>query len=144
MIRLYQAEDTESIVDTWYQASLIAHPFLTDTFLHEEKKMLREIFLPNSQTWVYEAKDQVVGFISLVDNEVGGIFIRPSHQRQGIGQALMDKARSLHPILELDVFEANKNGRAFYAKYGFVWIGKQAEETTGLPLIKLRYEQENE
>jgi len=143
MLRLYQEGDTETIIDVWYQASLIAHSFLTESFLEEEKIRLREIFLPNSQTWVYEEAGQVVGFISLMDNEVGGIFVRPSNQRQGIGKALMDKAHSLHDSLELDVFAANKTGRAFYAQYGFVPIKKYREEETGETTIRLRYEPEN-
>ena len=142
MICLYHEEDMKSILDVWYQASLIAHPFLTEAFLQEEKTKLREIFLPNSQTWVYKEEAQVVGFISLVDNEVGGIFIRPSKQRQGIGKALMDKACSLHDSLELEVFAANKSGRAFYAKYGFVPIKKYREDRTGQTMIRLRYEPE--
>lgn len=142
MIRLYQERDTKTIIDVWYQASLIAHSFLTETFLEEEKNKLREIFLPNSQTWVYEAEGQVVGFISLIDNEVGGIFVQPSKQRQGVGKALMDKANSLHRSLELDVFEANRPGRAFYAKYGFLPISKYKEKTTGEMMIRLRYEPE--
>jgi putative acetyltransferase len=142
MIRPYQKGDMDSIIDVWYQASLIAHPFLTEAFLIEEKNKLREIFLPNSQTWVYEEESQVFGFISLMDNEVGGIFVRPSKQRQGIGKALMDKARSLHDSLELDVFAANKSGRAFYANYGFAPIRKYWEEETGETVIRLRYEPE--
>ena len=139
MIRLYQKADVDSVIDVWYQASLIAHPFLTEAFLNEEKIKLREIFLPNSQTWVFEKERQVVGFISLADNEVGGIFVRPSNQRQGIGNALMDKARTIHDSIELEVFEANKLGRAFYAKYGFVPIRKYWEDRTGQTMIRLRY-----
>lgn len=141
MIRLYQKRDTEDIIEAWYQASLIAHPFLTDKFLEEERDNIRERFLPHSQTWVYEKQGQVVGFLSLVENEVGGIFVHPSWQRQGIGKALMDKAKSLHKNLELEVFEANKQGRAFYAQYGFVPIKKYRDETTGEMTIRLHLEQ---
>jgi putative acetyltransferase len=140
MIRLYQEKDVAAIIDTWYQASLIAHPFLTETFLQEERIKLREVFLPRSMTWVYEDAGQVVAFISLYDGEVGGLFVHPSKQRQGIGQALMDQAASLHDFLELDVFEANKLGQAFYAKYGFVPISQYEEEQTGEMMLRLRYE----
>lgn len=140
MIRLYQERDTEDIIEAWYQASLIAHPFLSEKFLEEERDNIRERFLPNSQTWVYEKQGRVVGFISLADNEVGGIFVHPSWQRQGVGRALMDKARTIHKTLELDVFEANKRGRAFYAKYGFVPLNTYRDETTGEMTIRLRYE----
>ena len=102
MIRLYQETDTEDLIDVWYQASSIAHSFLTDTFLEEEKAKLPEVFLPNSQTWVYEAEGEVVGFISLVGNEVGGLFVRPSRQRQGIGQALMCRPHLHRECLSLE------------------------------------------
>lgn len=139
MIRKYQAKDLDSVLELWHEASLIAHPFLTAEFLQKERFKLRAVFLPQSETWVYVREGQVVGFLSLVENEVGGLFVRPSQQRRGVGKALMDKARSLHHSLELEVFEANKIGRAFYAKYGFVPIGKHWEEETGQMVIRLRY-----
>ncbi|MCA9919381.1 MAG: GNAT family N-acetyltransferase [Anaerolineales bacterium] len=139
MIRKYQAEDLEIVLDIWYQASLVAHGFLTAEFLQEERVKLKEVFLPQSETWVYELDGDVVGFLSLVENEVGGLFIRPSHQRQGIGRALMDKAASLHPVLVLDVFEKNGVGRPFYTQYGFTQVDKQQDTTTGEMLLRLRY-----
>ncbi|MEM7129115.1 MAG: GNAT family N-acetyltransferase [Chloroflexota bacterium] len=130
----------EDIIEAWYQASLIAHPFLSEQFLKEEAQNLRERFLPNSQTWVYEEEGQVVGFMSLNGNEVGGLFVHPSRQRQGIGRALMDKARSLYKNLELDVFEANEQGRAFYAKCGFVPLKTYRDDETNEMMVRLQYE----
>lgn len=138
-VRPYEERDTEAIIDAWYQASLIAHPFLTADFLAQENKNLRELFLPRSQTWVFEKEGQIGGFISLLDNIVGGIFVHPSWQRQGVGTALMNKAKSLHTTLELDVFTANKQGRAFYAKYGFEPLKTYRDEATGEMMLKLRF-----
>lgn len=140
MIRPYEEGDTAEIIEVWYQASLIAHPFLTDEFLEEERINLRERFLPHSQTWVYEKGGRVVGFISLMENEVGGIFVHPLWQRQGVGKVLMDQAGSLHNSLELEVFADNHQGRAFYARYGFLPINQYRDETTAEMLIRLRYE----
>lgn len=140
MIRLYQDKDAEAIIEIWHQASLIAHSFLTEEFFEDEKVNLQERFLPNSQTWVKERGGQVVGFISIIENEVGGLFVHPRWQQQGVGKALMDKASSLHETLELDVFEANKQGRAFYANYGFSPVKQFRDETTGEITIRLRYE----
>jgi len=139
MIRLYQESDVEDIIEIWYQASLVAHPFLSENFLSEEKRQIRQLYLPHAQTWVYEWQGKPVGFISLIDNEVGGIFVHPSMQRRGIGRALMDKACSLHDTVELDVFEANAIGSAFYSKYGFVPIKRFTHGETGEPTIRLRY-----
>jgi len=139
MIRLYQESDTDDIIDIWYQASLLAHLFLSKNFLEEEKRKIRDICLPMAQTWVYEEQGNPVGFISLIGNEVGAIFVHPSKQGRGIGTALMNKACSLHDTVELDVFEANAIGRAFYAKYGFVPVRKFTHGETGETTIRLRY-----
>ena len=139
MIRLYQESDSEDIIDVWYQASLVAHPFLSENFLDEERRKIRHVYLPIAQTWVYEQKGNLVGFISLLDNEVGAIFVLPSWHRRGIGKALMDKACSIHDSVELDVFKSNSIGRAFYSKYGFELIKEFTHDETGEPTIRLRY-----
>lgn len=139
MIRPYQESDVKDILEVWYQASLIAHPFLSESFLAEERRQIRDVYLPRSQTWVYEEGDKPVGFISLLGNEVGGLFVHPAVQRRGIGRALMDKACSLHETVELEVFAANTIGRAFYAHYGFVPVRQFINEATGHPAIRLRY-----
>lgn len=139
MIRPYQESDVGDIIEVWYQASLVAHPFLSEDFLAEEERKIRAVYLPNTQTWVYEEQGKPVGFISLIDNKIGAIFVHPSMQRRGIGRALMDKACSLHETVELDVFEANSIGRTFYSKYGFVPIRQFTHDETGEPMIRLRY-----
>ena len=75
----------------------------------------------------------------MAGSEVGGLFIHPKWQRRGIGTALMNKAKSLHDTLELEVFEANEQGRSFYAKYGFELIGKDKDEVTGGMMLRLQY-----
>jgi putative acetyltransferase len=80
----------------------------------------------------------VVGFIALIGNEVGAIFVQPSHHRTGVGHRLMDTARELRGELEVEVFVANTIGRAFYAKYGFEAVEEQAHEATGQEVLRLR------
>lgn len=138
MIRLYQDSDIEDVIEVWYQASLVAHPFLSESFLEREERMIRHVFLPDAQTWVHEKEHKLVGFISLLGNEVGAIFVHPSMHRQGIGKELMDKACSIHDSVELDVFKANSIGRAFYSKYGFEPIKVFTHGETGEPTIRLR------
>ncbi len=50
----------------------------------------------------------------------------------------MDLARDRHDTLELDVFEANSIGRAFYAKYGFIEIGQSVHQESGQRCLRLR------
>ncbi len=141
MIRSFCSDDTDALLDTWYAASLLAHPFLDEAFLTEERRRIREIYIPATETWVYEEEGALVGFISLLDNEVGAIFVRPEHHGRGIGRALMDKAVALRGNLLVEVFEQNPIGRAFYDRYGFQLVDAHPHDETGHMLLRLKYEQ---
>ena len=103
MFRKYRATDCEAVIEIWYAASLVATPFLSDEFLAEERKNIRTIWLPKAETWVFEADSILVGFLSLIGNEVGAIFVHPDSQGHGIGRTLMEHAVSLCDSLYLDV-----------------------------------------
>lgn len=140
MIRKYEDRDLEELLDAWYSASEVAHPFLDEAFFEQERQDIANIYLPNAETWVYELEGVVVGFISLIGNEVGGIFVDPRFHRQGIGRALIDEARRTRNVLELDVFKDNLVGRGFYEKVGFVQVAEQLHEETGFMQLRLRLE----
>ena len=138
MIRPYTLADLDDVQDVWYAASLIAHPFLSEEFLATERDEIANQWLPIAETIVYEHHETVVGFLALVGNEVGAIFVHPEHQGVGIGRALMDQARASRPFLELDVFEANPIGRRFYEAYGFRQVDRLVHEETGQAQLRLR------
>jgi putative acetyltransferase len=101
------------------------------------------VYLPRAKTWVREADGHVVGFISLLGNEVGAIFVDPEFHRSGIGRALMDRARALRGELEVEVFERNLPGRVFYAKLGFELIHQEVHDQTGFEVRRLRLAADN-
>ncbi|MFQ6030246.1 MAG: GNAT family N-acetyltransferase [Dehalococcoidia bacterium] len=138
MIRKYQDKDEEKLLEVWYSGSQVGHPFLDEDFLERERENIIALYLPNAETWVFELDDVVVGFIALVGNEVGAIFVDSKYQRRGIGGQLMDHARGIRDSLELNVFEENAAGRSFYEKYGFGEVGRGLHEETGHMLLRLR------
>ncbi len=138
MIRRYVPEDLEELLDTWAAASSVAHPFLSEEFQQQERRNIPEVYLPVAETWVWESEGRVVGFLSLLGNEVGAIFVDPESQRTGIGHALMDRARARRDELEVEVFKANVLGRAFYARYGFRRLHEKIHEETGFPILRLK------
>jgi len=142
MIRPYNDDDLAELLDVWYRASLVAHPFLTEEFFETERRQIAENWIPVAETTVFDTDGRVVGFLTLVGNEVGAIFVDPRYQRLGIGRALMDSARESRPFLELEVFEANSTGRRFYAAYGFEFVGRHVEPATGQPALRLRFERD--
>jgi len=137
MIRKYQDTDLNDLLDVWYSASKVAHHFLDEAFFDQEKANIASVYLPVAETLVYEQQGEVVGFISLIENEVGGLFVHADHHRKGIGRALMDHAAKIRMPLVLDVFEDNSIGRGFYKKYGFVEIGEIFNEETKKNQIRM-------
>lgn len=139
IVRQYKPSDLKGVLSSWENASTIAHPFLTEEFQAQVRKDIPALYLPNADTWVAEAGHQVVGFIALIGNEVGAIFVQPEHHGKKIGKMLMDKAQEIHGDLEVEVFEKNSVGRGFYAKYGFESIEEKIHEPTGEPVLRLKF-----
>ena len=139
IIRSYQDFDLNDLLTAWEHATKLAHPFLTKQFLEQEKLNIPNLYLPNADTWVVVDAEKVVGFMALIGNEVGALFVEPDYHGHGLGKALMDKAKSLHSKLVLDVFKENKIGRRFYDRYGFQLLEEKMHEETGNMLLRLVY-----
>lgn len=138
-IRQYTEADLDGVLSSWENASRIAHPFLAEEFLEKERYNIPNVYLPNADTWVADIDGTVVGFVALVGNEVGAIFVEPEHHGKGVGKALMDKAQEIHGGLEVEVFEKNSIGRKFYARYGFKPLSEKIHEETGNNVLRLTY-----
>lgn len=136
-IRLYQAADQVALLEVWYRAAVIAHHFLPAEHFEQERQAIACRYLPVAETWVYEDQGQVVGFISLLGQTVGGFFADPEMQGKGVGRSLMDHAVQLRGPLNVEVFEQNEIGRRFYSRYGFVPVSKSCHDETGLTLIHM-------
>ncbi len=138
-VRKYTESDLQEVLSTWENASNLAHPFLSADFQDQVRHDIPKLYLPNAETWVAEIDSKVVGFIALLGNEVGALFVQPSFHGKGIGKTLMDKAVERYGQLELEVFKANANGRKFYEKYGFEDMGEATHEATGDKVLRLKY-----
>ena len=138
LLRRYDKQDLEDLLAAWSAASEIAHPFLSREFLAAERENIPSLYLPNAETWVCELDGKVAGFIALIGIEVGGLFVHPSHQRKGIGQRLLSKAKEHREELEVEVFAENSIGRAFYHKCGFELIEEKIHADSGCCLLRLR------
>ncbi|GIQ82017.1 hypothetical protein KIPB_003395 [Kipferlia bialata] len=120
-IRRYQPGDEEDCLSVWENSTRLAHgAFFSEEFIAKERINHATFYLPKLDTWVYVDDGHAVGFMVLIGNEVGGLFVHGSHHGKGYGRALVDKARDMHGNLEVEVFENNPIGRRFYDRYGFV------------------------
>jgi putative acetyltransferase len=138
LIRRYKNSDLDAVLSAWERATRLAHSFMTETFIAQERKNVAEIYLPNTETWVAEIDAEVKGFIALMGNEIGAIFLQPESHGKGIGKALMDKAQEIHGDLEVEVFRENLIGRKFYSTYGFKQLEEKLHEPTGQLVLRLK------
>lgn len=142
-IRPYADTDLDAVMAAWESASLVGHPFLSETFKDTERYNIPNVYLPNTDTWVCVCDGEVVGFIAMIvgdgPTEVGAIFVQSSSHGTGVGRLLMDKARDLYGQLELEVFTENALGRRFYEAYGFVPVSERFHEDAGHMMLRLRY-----
>ena len=128
------ASDPTCLSALWYAASLQAHAFLGQDKLLEHKRLIETRYLPMAETWVAEAPDGApLGFISLLDGYVGGLFVAPAAQGRGIGRALLDQARARCGALDLEVYVENPRALRLYLAYGFREISRRAVDDEGLP-----------
>lgn len=139
MIRKYKENEIPVLIDIWEQASELAHPFLSIEFTEMVKEAMTEMYLPNSKTWVYEESETIVGFISMVENEIGGLFVLPKYHSKGIGKSLVNYISQFHNELEVEVFNENKIGKPFYAKIGFSTISEYVQKETNQKVLRMKY-----
>ncbi len=140
MIRQYTDNDVDAVVTVWRKASAIAHPFLTNAFIEAETENVRNVYPKYADIWVQTVDQKVVGFIALLDHEVGAIFLDPDFHGQGLGAKLMTFATTLRGQLTVDVFRDNVIGRAFYDAYGFKKTGEYLHEPSGQMMIKMAFD----
>ncbi|GAA3613532.1 GNAT family N-acetyltransferase [Flavivirga amylovorans] len=138
MIRKYKEKEIPTLIKIWEQASALAHPFLDSAFTQMVKKVMAETYLPNSNTWVYEEPTKVVGFISMIENEIGGLFVNPNYHSKGIGTALVNHINQFHQSLEVEVFNENKIGKPFYEKHGFKTFKEYIQEGTNQKVLRMK------
>lgn len=137
LIRRYRENDQSEVIRIWYKESLESHSFIPARFWTEHLESLKKKYLPEADTFVAEIEGQVVGFISLMGNYIGALFVDAPYQKQGIGRALLEFVLSLKGSMFVDVYKENTNARDFYLKYGFEQRREKIQPETGHTVITM-------
>jgi putative acetyltransferase len=140
LIRTYRETDLEEMVRIWYDASIIAHPFMPASFWASYKSAMKEKYLPLAENYVFEQEGKITGFISLAGERVCALFVAPEAQGRGTGKALLKHAKALKGRLSLKVYRDNKKAILFYEKSGLRAAGEEVDEHTGCYQILMEWE----
>ena len=137
MMGTYKDEDTDALIEILDKAESLAHPFLSDEVKNQVRKDMRNVYLPNAETWVLEKDSDPIGFIATIGAEIGGLFLDPAEQGKGLGRQMVDYIVAIKGPLTVEVFKENKIGLPFYERYGFVITGEGAFDVSGDETFKM-------
>ncbi|TBL88056.1 N-acetyltransferase [Hafnia alvei] len=131
MIRPAVKQDMPAIMALWLVSTTEAHPFISAQYWRESEAVVRDTYLPNALTWVAEDKGEIIGFISVLEQQfIGALFVEKSYHGKGIGQLLMMHVKMIFPQLMLEVYLENHRALRFYQREGFQTQDTQCNEDT--------------
>ena len=80
--------------------------------------------MPVAEVWVAEVDDAVSGVLVLNGNWIEQLYVDPDWTNQGLGTALMERAKVERPeALDLWTFKSNRGAQRFYERHGFRAVG---------------------
>ena len=131
MIRNLKNDDIDIVMELWKNSIIEAQNFIPDSYWLENYDNVKNNYLPNSDTYVYEEDGEIKGFVSLIENIfIGGLFIRVDSQRKGIGSVILDFLKERNDKLQLTVYDKNVRAMKFYLKSGFKILNTEIDKKT--------------
>ncbi len=131
MIRNLKNDDIDIVMELWKDSTIEAQNFIPDSYWLENYDNVKNNYLPNSDTYVYEEDGEIKGFVSLIENIfIGGLFIRVDSQRKGIGSVILDFLKERNDKLQLTVYDKNVRAMKFYLKSGFKILNTEIDKKT--------------
>lgn len=147
MIRLMKKSETYDVMDLWLRTSNYSNSFIKADFWETHYDYIKQKYIDKKDTFVYLKDGKIVGFTVVgADNEIGGLFVDPAYQNEGIGTELINFLKSEYPCLTSDVYARNRKAFQFSVDLGFtvreamrhsannevmyrmIWNGDEAED----------------
>lgn len=136
MIRKIREEDLTNVMTLWVKGNFKANSFIEKDYWLEIYNQVKVDFLENFKTYVYVENEEILGFISIHDDEIKAICVKEENRRNGIGTKLLNYCRDNleeNEELYIKIFEKNMNGILFFSKLQFknskVQLNEQFNET---------------
>lgn len=134
MIRKITKMDIDEVIKIWLLTNISAHDFIKREYWENNQEYVKEA-LKNSEVYVYDLDDEILGFIGLEDNYIQGIFVRKDKQSMGIGKELLNYAKNIKKKLELKVYKKNERAVKFYINEGFNIVHDNIDENNEIEYI---------
>lgn len=130
IIRKMEDKDVLFLADIWLNTSIIAHDFIPKDYWINNKSLMIKKYLPNSEVYVAEETNNILGFIALSENYIASIFVDIEQQGKGIGTLLLNYAKNLRTELKLNVYQKNEKSVNFYKSKDFIILSESTDQPT--------------
>jgi len=125
-VRPYANRDFDHLVNRWHETNLISYRYVEAHQKHtsdDARRFFRDEVVSICEIWIAECSGQLQGVLALEPPWIRQLAVFPEFQRQGVGTALLCKARESSPVeLRLFTFQRNAAARAFYERHGFAAV----------------------
>ena len=120
MILPFKPNQLDTLMCLWLESTISGHPFIAESYWHESQAVVREVYIPHAETWVYMQEEKMIGFISIIDQQfIGALFVASSQTGNGVGSQLLKHVQSCYSGLSLEVYQKNQRAVHFYHHLGF-------------------------
>ncbi len=124
LIRRAEFKDADAIASIHWRSRKEAMPWLA--VVHsalEIRGYIARVLLKKEEVFVAIRSAEIAGYAAWRDGWLNHLYIHPTHQRKGVGTALLNAAKKSMPSgFRFWVFQRNMIARAFYEKHGCVMI----------------------
>ena len=103
MIRKFQKEDIEKIVQLWLSVNVETHAFIPAEYWESKIDFVTSQLL-DAEIYVYVFEERIVGFIGMQGTYLVGIFVSKDLRSSGFGRELLNFVKAIHPTLQLNVY----------------------------------------
>lgn len=138
LIRKFNDTDLERVMSIWLDSNVRVHSFIPKTYWEIAFNFVKRA-IPLSEVYVYENDGDVCGFIGLDDTYVVGLFVEESKRSTGIGNKLIDYAKTIKAELSLNVYQKNERAISFYKREQFVIDSESVDANTNEPEFVLKW-----
>lgn len=139
MIRKFEKNDIDGVMQIWLSGNLDAHSFISDEYWKSNYNLVQEQ-IQQADIFVYEDKGRIYGFIGIVEGYIAGIFVDKDYRNHSIGKMLIEYVKQYYDVLTLNVYRKNERAVSFYHRQGFSTISESIDCDTNEVEYKMKWE----
>lgn len=139
MIRKFEKNDIDGVMQIWLSGNLDAHSFISDEYWKSNYNLVQEQ-IQQADIFVYEDKGRIYGFIGIVEGYIAGIFVDKDYRNHSIGKMLIEYVKQYYDVLTLNVYRKNERAVSFYHRQGFSTVSESTDCDTNEVEYKMKWE----